>query len=307
MNRSICQRLIIIANPSSGRGRVLRKLRTYLRNWPHSGWQCTLLETQGPEHAGLLAREACVDPPDVLAVCGGDGTLKEVVSSIPDPPCPVGIIPAGTANLLAQEIGMPVEYRRAIEVILEMAVRRVDLGVLKGRSLHRFLLMAGIGFDGYVVARLRPAAKRRFGVAAYVAKALRSHLTYPFEQFQVTVDGAVYPATSCIVANACRYGGGLRLTPDADISNGSLEVLVVQSASSYAYVWFILSALAGRTPHSPFIRRFRSRGARVDGPRGIWVQADGEAVGTLPVEISLAESAFPLIVPAPKCGNARAN
>jgi YegS/Rv2252/BmrU family lipid kinase len=300
-------RLTIVANPTSGRGRVFRKLRKYLRDWPYSGWECTLLETHGPEHAGILAGEACLEPPDILAVCGGDGTMKEVVSSLPDPPCPVGIIPAGTTNLLAHEIGMPLNLQRAVEVILNGDVRRVDLGVLNGRALHRFLLMAGIGFDGYVVARLRPAAKRHLGTVAYAAKVLKSHLTYGFEEFQVLVEGKVFPATSCLVANASSYGGGLRFTPDADMSDGLLEILVVQSASARAYARFIFSAWAGKVMSLPFIRRMRSRSLRLEGPRSIWVQADGEAIGTLPVEISVAQSAFPLIVPPPAAGKMRGN
>ncbi|NWG13078.1 MAG: acylglycerol kinase family protein, partial [Acidobacteria bacterium] len=132
-------RLAIIANPSAGGGRVYRRLQRLLRDWPYSGWKVELESTSGPGHAEVLARGLLGDPPDLLAVCGGDGTYNEVVNGIPDPPFPVAIVPAGTGNVLARDIGVPLGTSRAIEVALEMNVRRVDLGVLTGTRSRAFL------------------------------------------------------------------------------------------------------------------------------------------------------------------------
>ncbi len=291
-------RLTILANPASGRGGVFRKIQAYVRRWPHPDWQVSLIETRGPEHAGLMALEQCENPPDVLAVCGGDGTLKEVVSSLPTPPFPIGIIPAGTENVLAREMGIPFEPADAIKVAIGGHVRRVDLGILGGRTQHRFLLMAGIGFDAHVVAHVGPGSKRRLGKLAYLLTVLRSIPTYGFQEFRIKADETELTAASCVVANASNYGGSLRLTPDADMADGLLEVLAIQRVPAAAFMMLLLSARFGKTPAGSTVRRCKASRVHIEGPRGIWVHADGEPIGTLPVEISLAKASFPLLVPA---------
>lgn len=291
-------RLTILANPASGRGRVFRKLQSYVRCWPHPDWQVSLIETRGPEHAGLMALEQCENPPDVLVVCGGDGTLKEVVSSLPAPPFPVGIVPAGTENVLAREMRIPSEPADAIKVAIGGHVRRVDLGILEGRTRHRFLLMAGIGFDAHVVAHVGPGSKRRLGKLSFFLTVLRSIPSYGFQEFRIKADETEFAAASCVIANARNYGGGLRLTPDADMMDGMLDVLAIRRSSAAEFAMMILSARLGTSPTGPTIMRSRASRIQIDGPRGIWVHADGEPIGTLPVEISVAKSSFPLLVPA---------
>jgi diacylglycerol kinase family enzyme len=177
-------RLAIIANPISGGGRAFKRISRLIQEWPHSDWEVAFHPTRCTEHAGVLARELLDQPPDLLAVCGGDGTLNEVVSSVPEPPFPVALLPAGTANVLARELGLPLDPIQALHVALQRDVRRVDLGILRGRKLHRFLLMAGIGFDAHVVSRVRPK-KRRLGLAAYYGATLRALMSYSFPEFRL--------------------------------------------------------------------------------------------------------------------------
>ena len=100
-------RITIIANPVAGRGRAYRAVRRLIRHWPYPDWKYEFLTTRCPEHAGVLAQEQLLDPPDLLAICGGDGTLHEVVSRVPEPPFPVALLPSGTANVLARDLGIP--------------------------------------------------------------------------------------------------------------------------------------------------------------------------------------------------------
>ena len=104
-------------------------------------------------------------------------------------------------------------------------------------------------------------------------------------------------ATSCVIANARTYGGGLVLNPDAAMDDGQLDILLVKSASRGDTVRFLLSAWFGKPRHDSWIERRRAPAVRIEGPRGIWVQADGEPVGTLPVDVTLVPQAFPLVVP----------
>jgi len=288
-------RIAIIANPVSGGGRAFRRLNRLLRAWPHSDWDVELHTTRCPGHAGALARELQKQPPDLLAVCGGDGTLSDVASNVPEPSFPVALLPGGTANVLAHEFDIPLDPVRAMEIALRRTVRRVDLGILEGRDHRRFLLMAGVGLDAYVVSKIRPG-KRKLGIAAYYAATLRALATYSFPEFRVILPGEVMTASSCIIANAAGYGGGLVLTPDADMSDGMLDLLILQGKPRISHLRVLSAAWLGKPIDDSSSRR-RIAALRIEGKRGIWIQADGELTGTLPVDVSLAHAGFPLVVP----------
>lgn len=289
-------KLTIIANPVAGGGRPYRKIVQYVRTWPHREWEVDLVPTRGPEHAGAIAQDLTARPPDILAVCGGDGTMKEVVTSLPDPPFPIALLPAGTANVLAREFGLPLDPIQAVITALEGRVRRLDLGILEARSNHHFLLMAGVGFDAYTAASVHPALKKRLGLAAYYIAVARSLLTYPFEDFQITAGGSEWISTSCVIANAKGYGGGLRFNPQADMTDGKLDVLLIQRASRLEYLRFVMAARMGRLPPYPFLQRAQVTSLTVKGPRGLWVQVDGEPVGSLPITVRVAPARFPFVV-----------
>lgn len=289
-------RLSIIANPISGGGRAFKRIKRLVKAWPYAGWEVELYPTRCAEHAGVLARELLDRPPDLLAVCGGDGTLSDVASSVPEPPFPVALIPAGTANVLARELGLPLDPIQSLEIALKRVVKHVDLGVLQGRKLQRFLLMAGIGFDAYVVSRIRPK-KRRLGLAAYYLATVRALLSYHFPEFRVVAQEEVLAATSCLVANARNYGGGLVFTPSADMRDGILDVLILQGKPRISHFRLLLSAWRGKPRIDSCIQYRRLKSLRIEGPRGVWVQADGELVGTLPLEVTLSQATYPLVVP----------
>jgi diacylglycerol kinase (ATP) len=293
-------RLVIIANPKAGRGRAFGRLLRHVREWRPAGWNIELLTTGQPGHAGKIARGLLSDPPDILAVCGGDGTVQEVVSSTPAPPFPVGIIPAGTANVLARELGLPLDPVRALNIVLSGAVRRVDCGRLENASTHGFLLMAGVGFDAYVASRVNAVMKDKIGIAAYYLATLRAMASYEFPEFRVVTDAESLVGTSCIIANAQEYGGGLVLTPGADMTDGLFDILVISGKPTWGLIPFLWSAWRRQPRRYPWMQYRRSRQVRVEGPEGILVQVDGEVVGGLPLAIDLLPSVFPLVVPGPK-------
>lgn len=292
-------KLVIIANPVSGRGRPYRKLQRLISRWPYGDWQVEVVATQGPGHAAALARDLRSAGPDMLAVCGGDGTLSEVATGLPDPPFPVLILPGGTANVMARELGLPLDPVAALAAGLRGSVRRVDLGILAGGRSGRFLLFVGAGFDAFVNARVRPDLKARLGIAAYYLETLRALAAYGFPEFEVAAGDETFRVSSCLVAGASRYGGGLVLTPEADMSDGQLDLLAIRTRRKRDYLRLLSCARLGRTPSFPWIERRRVRSAELRGGRDIRVQADGEIAGTLPVSIALSPAAFPLVVPAP--------
>jgi diacylglycerol kinase (ATP) len=291
-------RISIIANPRSGRGRAFRRIQGYVRDWPHRDWRVELLTTRAPGHAAELARVLVSRPPDLVAVCGGDGTVNEVVNGAPDPPFPVAILPAGTADVLAREIGIPLDPVQALKVALGGSIRRVDSCLLQGAAARRFLLMAGAGIDAFVVARTSAVLKDRVGIIAFYQSTLRSLATYSFPEFTLVADDLQIRASTCVVANSRGYGGGLVLAPTADMTDGFLDVVAIQSRSRLDLALFALTALLGRPRRFPWVRYARARSVKIDGPPQVMVQADGELVGTLPAVIGLFERSFPLVVPA---------
>ena len=292
------RKLFIIANPAAGNGRPFRKVHDYARGGKISGWEVEILSTKGPGHAGELARELLNRPCDLLAVCGGDGTINEVVSALPaSPPFPLAILPGGTANVLCRELGLPLSPAPALDIALKRKIRRVDIGEMKARENRRFTFAAGIGFDAWAVNKARSAFKSKTGIAAYAAAAAESIARYEFPEFTVAANGVSYAATSCLVCNARSYGGGLTFCPDADMTDGFLDVMIIEGVRRAGLAGFLLSAWIhpGMTP--AWIRRIRTKELRAFGPSTVHIETDGELVGELPAIFSISEKSLPIIVP----------
>lgn len=132
---------------------------------------------------------------------------------------------------------------------------------------------------------------------AYFLSTLQSFVTYAFPEFQVSAGDEHFTATSCLIANAKGYGGGLIFTPAADMFDGLFDVLVLEGQPRLGYLRFLFNAWRGHPKSYPWIRQMRASALKVTGPRGVWVQADGELLGTLPFEVSITPQAFPLVVP----------
>ncbi len=289
-------KLVIIANPVAGGGSAFKSIQSFAGQKVGPGWDVEILPTRGPRQAGSLARELLEDPPDLVGICGGDGTVNEVVSSVPAPPFPVAILPAGTANVVARELGIPLNPVRALRMALNRTVRRVDVGEL-GDAAQRFLFVAGIGFDAYVAAAVRPELKKRLGMAAYAVAIVECLRNYRFPEFRVVAGDREYKATSCLACNARSYGGGLLFCPDADMSDGLLDILVLEGRQRLGLARFLLKAWLGKPESGPGIHRFRSRTLRIEGNAGVFVQADGELAGRLPLDIGIRDKSFPLVIP----------
>lgn len=290
-------KLSIIANPVAGGGGAYRSIWRYVRQWPHPEWEVEILPTRERNHAGLLARELVRHPPDLLAICGGDGTVNEIATYVPQPPFPVALLPAGTANVLARELGLPLNPLKALKIALKRTTRRIDLGNLGPESRRRFLFVAGIGFDAYVVSKVRAGLKSKLGMAAYAVAILECLRSYSFPEFQVSIDDRTFLAASCLACNSKRYGGGLLFLPDADMSDGMLDILVLEGKRRVGLARFLFKAFLKRPERGDWIHRLRSSSLRIEGPKTVLLQADGELAGGLPVDITLTNSAFPLVVP----------
>lgn len=195
--------------------------------------------TQHAGHATQLARQAAADNYDVVVAAGGDGTINEVVNGLAMSKTVLGIIPFGTANLLASELGIPPDVNLACQVIARGDTRRIDTARVNDRH---FTIMAGIGFDAHVVARVDTKTKSRWGALAYPLVALRELVRYPFRRIRVrTENGQDLQAFFVFVQNTKLYASGYELSPRSQIDDGELEVLMFPTRNIFSLIGYLLS------------------------------------------------------------------
>lgn len=288
-------RILIIHNPVSGRRRAAL-LEQVLERLRLAGCTVALCRTGKRGDAERLAAAAAPDLYDAVAVAGGDGTINEVANGLlqgASPP-PLAILPLGTANVLAAEIGLATDPAAIAAAIV--AGRRIAVPVGRANG-SGFLLMAGTGFDAHVVQAVRPRVKRLLGKGAYVAETLRQLTRFGFPRYRVTVDGVAHEAASVVVARGRFYGGRHLAAPAARLDGEGFQVCLFGSGGRLAVLRYGAALVMGRLPRATGYRIVSGRRVSVAGPPDDPVQADGDIVTRLPLDIDLAPRRIELIVP----------
>jgi YegS/Rv2252/BmrU family lipid kinase len=289
-------RALVIYNPAAGRSRR-RRLAATLRLLEAEGCRVMLCETSGPGDAERLARSFDPEACDVIVAAGGDGTINEVANGLiaSGHRVPLAIVPLGTANVLAKEIGLECRPRAVAGAILRRHSRTVHPGLANGRH---FVQMAGAGVDAHVVQGVSLALKRRTGKFAYVAESLVQAFRYDFPLLTVTIDGTPHAARMVVVCNGRHYGGPFVAAPGASLASGEFHVVMLERGGIGAVLRYGVALLAGRLPYLSDVRVVTGRQVRIEGPDGAPVQGDGDTIASLIVDIAPARATLDLIVPA---------
>lgn len=287
------RRVLVIYNPVAGRRRRAR-FEAVLRALDAEGCAVVVEETRGPGDAGRIAQGARPDSFDVIAVAGGDGTINEALGGLGADAPPIAVVPLGTANVAAIEIGLDRSPAVIAAAIARGEPATVHLGRINGRA---FLLMAGAGFDAAVVAAVTPSLKRRLGRHAYVLEAIRCLARHDYAPLAVTIDGRTYHAASVVVGNGRHYGGRFSCTPDARIEEPGFEVCLAHRGGPIATLRYALALGLGILTRLSDVTLVRGAAIRIDGPRGAPVQADGDIVATLPARIDVAPGTVRILRP----------
>ncbi len=288
-------RALIIFNPTAGR-RQRRRLEKTMALLRSGGCIPTLIETRESGDAERAAQSIAAGAFDVVIAAGGDGTVNEIANGLAklDSPPPIGLIPLGTANVLAAEVGLALTARAAAEAILSGKRRLIRLGSANGRH---FVLMASAGLDAQVVEGLDLAFKRRMGRLAYVWDSLIRAVRYDFPSLSILADGRKFEARMAVVCKGRCYGGPFVAAPDARL-DAPLFYLVLMERGGLANVLRYGIALAlGRIGHLADVRVVPARHVVISGTQGAPVQADGDVAARLPVEIDLAPRTLELVGP----------
>jgi YegS/Rv2252/BmrU family lipid kinase len=288
------QRAVLIHNPAAGLFRP--RMRSALAVLAAGGFSVEVRHTAGRGDARRLARDVPDDVGSVF-VAGGDGTFNEALNGLMErpPPRPVlGLLPCGTANVLARELGLPLRPDHAARALIAAEPQAIYPGRVDGRY---FSVMVGVGMDAQVVANLSPALKRHLGRIGYTVETLRQMFFHAPPRMTVVADGVEYRAHSIIAANARYYGGGFRVAPNARATRRGLELCLLEGRGSWTVFAQTAAVILGRHLKRRDVRIVPARSIRVDGPEGAPVQADGELVGRLPATIEAPADWVRILMP----------
>jgi diacylglycerol kinase (ATP) len=304
---------IIIYNPVSGRGskRRLHDLEAASRILRDAGISTEVAPTSQRGHAVTLARQAVNEGREMVIACGGDGTINEVVNAMAGTQIPLAILPAGTANILAKELGIPWDIPAAAKLIPGGTTRRIALGAVtpvhpesgdirNDEGARYFLSVAGAGPDGQMVQMLEHETKQHAGIAAYWLEGFRQLFKYGFPAFHISGAGAELDATLLVVGRTQNYGGPFKITTGASLFEDSFELMAYTSGSRFSYMLALPALWLGRMRSHPHARFWKATEVRCDAQNGsvVFGQVDGEPIGPLPFHFRVVPDALTLVVPA---------
>jgi len=310
------RRVALIHNPHSGQ-RFLSRDKTLARAMAilqEAGIEADALETDGPGSARNLARAAMRNGYDTILACGGDGTVHEALQALVGSDIALGVLPLGTANALAQDLGLGLSPVNAVRKLLTATPTKVPVGRIFYRDKNGtertcfFTVAAGIGADALLMASMDAGLKRRFGYALYVIEATRIWATNPFPLFNAlfSLNGSGEKTTSeisqLLAVRVRSFGGVLgTLAPGATLRNDALNLITFRTRSRFRYLRFLLAVVAGRHTFSNQVELLEATSVecqtRNGSKRTIYVEADGEVLGTLPARMDVAPQTLTLLIP----------
>ncbi len=271
------------------------------------GWETRLCPTESGGHTTELARQAASEGVDAVIVAGGDGSLEHAIPSLVGTRTALGVLPAGTANVWAQELGFPTlnwTHRSALQesanLLAGARVQRVDVGFWQDRP---FLLWAGVGLDAFIVHNVEPRKpwEKYFGMAHYALSALLSTPGFQSLELQVRTEGEHHQGRFmlAVLSNIRHYAGGLaNLSPSARLDDGIMELWLFHGESlgdGLKHVWDLWS---GRHGQSPRVEQFHIRQAQIEAQKPMFVQFDGEPVTPSPmIDLQVRKQALRALVP----------
>ncbi|HLW83676.1 MAG TPA: diacylglycerol kinase family protein [Candidatus Sulfotelmatobacter sp.] len=312
----------LLYNPDSGgrQARRLAELESALKVLRGGGVEAELVLSHSREDAGEHTRQAIASGCDTIFACGGDGTIHNVVQAMAGTTAGLAILPMGTANALAHDLNLPRDVAGAAKAALRAFPRRVALGRIQyvdfeGKpGMRYFTVTAGLGVDAHLLYKLHAGSKQRLGMAAYYAEAWKLWLTHRMRRFSVeyveTGSGVSRSAdvTELMAVRIRNFGGVLReLAPGASLDRDDLRVVLCRTASRTAYLAYVTRGLLRQKWTIPGIDLVYSGRvsckylpAPADGKpqQTIYAEADGELLGTLPVEMTIVPDALTLLAPS---------
>lgn len=315
-------KVTILFNPNSGRRGRDAELNHAIGVIQSAGVRTELTVCRSSQEATDNARCAVADGSDTVFACGGDGTIHDVIQGLAGTPVALAILPFGTANALAHDLGIPLRPAAAAQAAVEGTVRRIALGRVEYEDFHGkaaaryFTVAAGIGVDAHLFYKLTAQLKNRSGMTAYYLKAWQLWATYNMRRFEVEYanGGGVRQRallTELLAVRIKFFGNILReLVPGASLDCNDLRAVMCRTASRNAYLQYVAGRLLGRqweidgidlVSCSEVVCKLPEKnGHEVSGEERVYVEADGELLGRLPARMTMEPDALSIVAPAAK-------
>ena len=300
-------RIGLIFNPTA-QGDKARYLR---RQLDEIVGECILLPTMRPGHAEDLAAQAVADGLEMLVAAGGDGTVHEVANGLARDAdvlarTALGILPLGTVNVLARELGIPLDFEAAWRVIQRGHIREIDLPWMElqreGKTQRRcFPALGGAGMDGRACELVNWETKKRSGQFAYLTAGYRAAME-PLPSMRVVADGRVFDSAELIkLGNGPFYGGPFEVFPAARLDDGKVDAIIAERIQKWRTPEYLWGVLTGNLPSLAGVHYVQAASIELTPANGnrVVVQLDGDATGELPAKINVAPASLRMVAPAP--------
>lgn len=295
----------LIYNPAAGPWDVRRALKRVRSELGKRGWSVDLQLTEKPGDATRLAREAAEMGYDVAVAVGGDGTVNEVVNGLVGSETALGVLPVGTGNLWARQMGIPVyaltnplRLHETAATVAEGTIRRMDVGQVNN---HYFLCWAGIGLDAQVTSELEPRQRytKHLGMLPYAIAVILVARDFQGVRARVYLDGSIVRGRTLLIlaSNIQQYGGQLHVASNARVDDGLLDVFVFKGLGFPYVLRHVVKMASRRCLQDPQIVHRQARHIEVLTEWAIPVQVDGDPIGTTPVTIRVVPRALRVLVP----------
>jgi diacylglycerol kinase (ATP) len=307
----------LLYNPHSGRRRKQRvqdveAAATILRA---AGVELDISATRAASDAGAQVRMAIREGFDTIIACGGDGTVHDVVQGLAGRDAALGIIPLGTANAMAHDLRLPLSPAAAAQALLTAVAKRVAVGRIDYRDFNNlpafrhFTVAAGVGVDAHLFYKLNRLIKDRMGMLAYYSKATHLWWTHRMRYFEAEFSnngGGIQQEARLSEMLAVRinfFGGVLReLAPGASLGRNDLRLVLCRTGNRALYLAYVFRGLLGMSRGVPGIElayadNVTCRSVQGEKPENIYVEADGELLGRLPITLSMVPDALTVLVP----------
>ena len=285
-------------NPTAGQKNRRGQMRELAAALKERGLDVINAPTGGPGHATQIVRSYLREGLDVVAVCGGDGTISEAACGLAGSEIPLAILPGGTSNVLVRELAIPLDLGKAADLLFDGVARRVRMLVANDRP---FLLWAGVGLDARIMGNMLPTLKRWFGRSGIFLTVAREFFRYEFPRLEVTVDGAVHEATFAVVCHATRYAGDWIIAPEASLESDEMDVVLFSGRGRWKFFKLFREIQLGKSGHllQGIARTVRGKTITIrsleDYP--VEVQVDGDCVLETPITCRVADDSVSILVP----------
>lgn len=289
-------KLLVIANPSAGRGRCARLLPEIRAGLETTGHEIEFFVSENKEHLLRLGRLGVEQRVDAIVACGGDGTAHYLLQGLVPSDVALGMIPVGTGNDWARNVGLPTDYRMAYEVLQRGNTKLIDVA-RAGEQLY--VSVAGAGFDSEVNRLANQNSVWLRGKAVYLNAVFRTLSQFKPKPVAIEYDDRRFAGEVMLVAvgNGASYGGGLKIVPQAKPDDGWLDLCIVKKTSRLELVRNLPLLYRGEHVHHPAIEIHRARRVTISSPDRMELFGDGEYLQTIPVTIEVIPQALRVIVP----------